>query len=258
MKSMHELVAIMAKLRSPEGCPWDREQNHTTLKPMLLEEVYELIEAIELGDDKLMQEELGDVLLHLTFHAQLAHERGAFSMEEVLRGICEKMISRHPHVFGDAPLKTSEQVLERWHELKKKEKPERSSALDGVPKSAPALLLAQELQKKAARTGFDWPDTVGALEKLREEIGEVAALDPADKTRLQEEIGDLLFSMVNFARKSGILAEEACRQSSLKFRRRFEAIEARLAEEGREAKGCTLAELDRLWDEIKAGEQAGG
>lgn len=252
MKSMQELVAIMAKLRSPEGCPWDREQNHATLKPMLLEEVYELIEAIELEDDKLMQEELGDVLLHIIFHAQLADERGAFSIEEVLRGICDKMVSRHPHVFGDDRLKTSDQVLERWHELKKKEKPERSSALDGVPKAAPALLLAQELQKKAARTGFDWPDAAGALEKMREEIEEVAALDPNDKARLEEEVGDLLFSVVNFARKSGILAEEACRQSSLKFRRRFEAIEERLAAQGKEAKDCPLEELDRIWDEVKA------
>jgi tetrapyrrole methylase family protein/MazG family protein len=251
MKSMQELVAIMAKLRSPEGCPWDREQNHATLKPMLLEEVYELIEAIELEDDKLMQEELGDVLLHIIFHAQLADERGAFSIEEVLRGICDKMVSRHPHVFGEDRLKTSEQVLERWHELKKKEKPERSSALDGVPKAAPALLLAQELQKKAARTGFDWPDAAGALEKMREEIEEVAALDPGDKARLEEEIGDLLFSVVNFARKSGILAEEACRQSSLKFRRRFEAIEERLAAQGKEAKDCTLEELDRIWEAVK-------
>ncbi|MDA0325520.1 MAG: nucleoside triphosphate pyrophosphohydrolase, partial [Verrucomicrobia bacterium] len=174
MREIRSLLQIMARLRSPQGCPWDRKQTHQTLRPMMLEEVYELLEAIDQKDDHALQEELGDVLLHLIFHAQLAKERRAFDFRQVAKRLAEKLISRHPHVFGKERLVTTQQVLQRWHQLKEAEKPSRQSSLDGIPLHLPSLLLAQNLQKRAARVGFDWPNPEkGIPAKIREEIKEV-------------------------------------------------------------------------------------
>jgi MazG family protein len=247
---IERLREIMAILRSPEGCPWDREQNHQTIKPQLIEECYELIEAIEAEDDALMQEELGDVLLHIVFHAQLARERGAFDFDAVARGICDKLVRRHPHVFGDDALENSAQVLKRWDELKKQEKPERTSALAGVPGHLPALMRAQELQKKAAKVGFDWPAAEPVLAKVREEIDELAA-DFKNHEKAKEELGDLFFALVNLARHLKVDAEEACREASGKFKRRFEHVEEACRREGRAMEDCTLEELDRHWEAAK-------
>lgn len=248
---IERLREIMALLRSPEGCPWDREQNHQTIKAQLIEECYELVEAIESEDDAHMQEELGDVLLHIVFHAQLARERGVFDFDAVAQGICDKLVRRHPHVFGDDSLENSDQVLKRWDELKKQEKPERTSALAGVPGHLPALMRAQELQKKAAKVGFDWASPEPVLEKVREEIAELAS-DLKDPAKAKEELGDLFFALVNLARHLKVDAEEACREASDKFKRRFEHVEAECLRQGRDMKSCTLEELDRHWDEAKA------
>ena len=170
MASIDELLEVMAKLRGPGGCPWDQEQTHESIRPQVLEECYELLEAIDEADDSLMREELGDVLLHVVFHSQLAKERGVFSFEEVARGIVDKLIRRHPHVFGDQNIDTSEKVLKKWQELKAQEKPERKSVLDGIPKALPALMEAQEVQKKAGRVGFDWPEVEAVMEKVKRRI----------------------------------------------------------------------------------------
>lgn len=253
MEPMTRLLEIMAKLRSPEGCPWDREQDHQSIRSQLIEECYELVEAIDKLDDTLMKEELGDVLLHVVFHSQLARERGAFTFEEVARGIADKLVRRHPHVFGENKLGTSEEVLVKWNELKKLEKPERTSVLAGIPAHLPALMKAQEVQKKAARVGFDWPEVGPVLAKIREEVDELEeAL--AGRGDVRSELGDLLFSVVNLSRKLKIDAEEACRESVAKFTRRFEWMEQALSAEGRDWQGLSLEELDRCWEKAKAAE----
>ena len=173
MAGIDELLEVMTRLRGPGGCPWDQEQTHESIRPQVLEECYELLEAIDEADDKLMKEELGDVLLHVVFHSQLAKERGVFCFEDVSKGIVDKLIRRHPHVFGDQDLDSSEKVLKKWQELKDKEKPERVGVLDGIPKILPALMEAQEVQKKAGRVGFDWKEVSDVMDKVREEVDEV-------------------------------------------------------------------------------------
>ena len=247
MKPTDELKQIVARLRAPDGCPWDREQTHETIKPQLVEECYEVLEAIDEKNDPLLREELGDVLLHIVFHAQLAGERGAFTLEDVAQELCEKLIRRHPHVFGEDNLSTSQEVLHRWEELKKIEKPERTGVLDGIPKHLPALMHAQEVQKKAAKVGFDWPEIGPVLEKVKEEIAEVER-DLHNRKRTEEEIGDLLFSVVNLARHCKVDAEEACRQAVRKFTQRFEWIEKHAT---RPPKEMSLDELDALWNQAK-------
>ncbi len=242
----------MAQLRSPGGCPWDREQTHQSIKPQLIEECYELVEAIDSADDLHLKEELGDVLLHLVFHARIAEERGAFNFADVIHGISEKLVRRHPHVFGPESLTDSGAVLARWHELKAREKPERSSALDGVPPHLPALMKSQELQKKAARVGFDWPGPEPVWEKVSEELAELTR--ETDPARQSEEFGDLLFSLVNLARHLGIDAEEACRQAAAKFNRRFRTVEDEFRARGETMAGRPLADLDAAWDRAKAAE----
>ncbi|GAB4247570.1 MAG: nucleoside triphosphate pyrophosphohydrolase [Candidatus Methylacidiphilales bacterium] len=251
---LDRLLEIMGRLRSPEGCPWDREQTHQSIKPQLIEECYELVEAIEASDDTMMREELGDVLLHLVFHAQMAKERGAFQFSDVIQGLCEKLIRRHPHVFGTESLSNSGAVLSRWHEIKAQEKPERASALDGVPPHLPALMRCQELQKKAARVGFDWANAGPVREKIAEELEELSR--ETDPKRQAEELGDLLFSIVNLARHLGLDAEEACRQAAAKFTRRFHAVERDFYGRGESLKGRSLDELDAAWERAKADESA--
>ena len=244
------LKQIVERLRSPDGCPWDREQTHASLKPHIIEECYELIEAIDDQDDEGMQEELGDVLLQVVLHAQMASEEGRFDFDSVAEVISEKLIRRHPHVFGDSKLATSDAVLKQWDAIKRGEKTDRESALDGVPRGLPGLAKAQKMQSKAARAGFDWPDAVGPLEKVKEEIREIEQAGTGEK--LAEELGDLLFSVVNFARKSKLDAEELLQAANHKFSDRFRKMEALAASRGLNFSSLTLSEMDQLWNEVKA------
>jgi len=251
MTSIDELRNIVARLRAPDGCPWDQEQTHQSIRSQLLEECYEVLEAIDENNDTLLQEELGDVLLHIVFHAQLAEERGKFNLDSVARGIGEKLIRRHPHVFGDGDkLGSAGEVLKKWDELKKAEKPERTGVLHGIPPILPALMLAQETQKKAAKVGFDWKELRPVLEKLKEEIAELEN-DLENPEKAADELGDVFFSLVNLSRHLQVDAEQACRDATRKFTRRFERIEEAAAASGRSLKDMSLGEMDRLWDEAK-------
>jgi tetrapyrrole methylase family protein/MazG family protein len=243
------LKQIVERLRSPDGCPWDREQTHASLKPHIIEECYELIDAIDDQDDEGMQEELGDVLLQVVLHAQMASEEGRFDFDSVAEVISEKLIRRHPHVFGDTKLATSDAVLKQWDAIKRGEKTDRESALDGVPRGLPGLAKAQKMQSKAARVGFDWPDAVGSLEKVKEEIREIEQAGTGEK--LAEELGDLLFSVVNFARKSKLDAEELLQAANRKFSDRFRKMEALAVSRGLNFSSLTLSEMDQLWNDVK-------
>jgi MazG family protein len=249
------LKQIVQRLRSPDGCPWDREQTHESLKPHVIEECYELIDAIDEKDDPGMQEELGDLLLQVVLHAQMASEEGRFDFDSIAEVISEKLIRRHPHVFGDTKLATSDAVLKQWDAIKRREKTDRASALDGVPRGLPALAKAQKIQSKAARVGFDWADAQGALLKVNEEIKELQQADTSEKRA--EELGDLLFSVVNFARKSKLDAEDLLQAATSKFSERFRKMEALAKSRGLDFSSLTLSEMDELWDEVKrsAGNQ---
>lgn len=251
MVSIDTLRATVARLRGPGGCPWDQEQTHQSIRAQLLEEAHEVLEAIDAGDDPLLQEELGDLLLHVVFHAQLAEERGAFGLQDVIRSINEKLVRRHPHVFGSSdPLDSSAAVLKKWDEIKQAEKPTRTGAFDGIPPTLPALMRAQETQKKAAHFGYDWKSPDGVLAKLREELAELEAARP-DPAQAHEECGDLLFSMVNLARHWGIDAEQALRDSTAKFRQRFERAQAAARARGSELAALDDAARDALWEASK-------
>jgi tetrapyrrole methylase family protein / MazG family protein len=248
------LQDIVAQLRSPEGCPWDREQTHQSLKPHLIEECYELIDAIDAGDDKELKEELGDLLLQVVLHSQMASEEKRFDLDDVAAVIADKLVHRHPHVFGETRLPDSAAVLRQWEVIKRAEKQERRSELDGVPKSLPALARAQKVQTKAARVGFDWNKPDEALAKVREELREV---ESAPQNGLPEEVGDLLFALVNFARKKGLEAEQLLNQATAKFATRFQTMERLAEERGLEFVSLTLAQKDLLWEETKAAEAHG-
>ena len=254
------LLQIMARLRGPDGCPWDREQTRTSLKPYLVEETYEVLEAIEGNDPGAVEEELGDLLFQVVFHAQVAREQGEFTMEDLLRRLCDKMVSRHPHVFGDASVSTPEEALTQWEAIKQRQAEEggrRRSVIDGVPRALPSLVRAQRMQSKAARVRFDWPDAAAAWAKVNEEVAEASrALQDADQRRIQEELGDLLFSVVNVARLSGLDAEEALAGAIEKFRRRFTDMEAELIAQGTSVGRVGPEELDRSWESAKARERA--
>jgi tetrapyrrole methylase family protein/MazG family protein len=245
---------IVAQLRSPDGCPWDREQTHQSLKPHLIEECYELIDAIDAGDDKEIKEELGDLLLQVVLHSQMASEENRFDMDDVASVIADKLVNRHPHVFGETRLPDSAAVLRQWEVIKRAEKQERHSALDGVPRALPALARAQKVQAKAARVGFDWDEADGALAKVREELREV---ELASENRLPEEVGDLLFAVVNFARKRGLEAEQLLNQATAKFGARFQSMERLAQERGSAFASLTAAQMDQLWEEAKAAEPEG-
>jgi MazG family protein len=246
------LQEIVARLRAPDGCPWDREQTHSSLRPLLVEECYEVLDAIERSDDANLREELGDVLLHIAMHAQMASERGAFSLEEVAITVCEKMIRRHPHVFGDKLAADSDAVLRQWEQIKRVEKGGAAGVLDNLTASLPALLKAQTAQKKASRVGFDWPDIEPVFAKFSEEIAEVReAIAENDPSALESEVGDLLFTAVNLARKLGVDAETALAGSTNRFISRFQGIERELEAGGRKVAETPLDELDRLWKKMK-------
>jgi MazG family protein len=263
---MDRLLDLMARLRAPDGCAWDREQTPATLKPQMLEECYEVIEAIDAGSPGHLTEELGDLLLHIVFQAQIARETGQFAFADVANAIADKLVRRHPHVFGDRnEVPDAAGVIAQWHQLKKTEKPERESALDGVPRVLPALMRAEALQKKAQGVGFDWPDVRGPLDKVREEVAEVKAeiesdlafalaneakFTPAPETA--EEIGDLLFSIVNLTRHLKLDAEELLTGANDKFARRFRAVEERIKARGGTMTDCALEELDAAWNDVKS------
>lgn len=258
--SFSELVAIMARLRGPAGCPWDRQQTHATLKPYLLEEVYEALEAIDADDDDELCKELGDVLLQVVFHAQIAAEEGRFDIEAVGQAIVDKLIRRHPHVFGDASADEADEVLLRWEQIKKQERRERGEAapslLDGIPKHLPALMRAYRIQTRAAQQGFDWDEVDGALDKVEEEFAEVRkAWETDEAAAVEEEFGDLLFSLVNASRFLKVDPEQALRRAVTKFERRFRALEEIVQARGEEVVTLSLAALDEIWDEVKARER---
>lgn len=253
-REFQKLIEIMERLRSPEGCPWDQEQTHQSIASNLIEEAYEALDAIKSKDEASLKEELGDLLLQIVFHSQIAKERGAFDIEDVIKGIVKKLIERHPHVFGDKYLKTSKEVIEQWEKIKRKEKDR--NFMEGVPISMPALLFALNLQKKAARLGFDWEDEVGIFEKLEEEIEEVKkATERVPYEKLEEEIGDLIFSVVNLARHLGIDPEEALRKVSFKFKERVKLIIDMAEERGIDISTLSIEELDDLWEEAKRRER---
>lgn len=245
-----DLVRIMHILR--KECPWDREQTPESLKDLMVEEVYEAIDAIDREDWNDLRKELGDMLLHVVFHAEMGQEGGRFDIGDVILGIQEKLIRRHPHVFADAQVGGTSDVLRNWEQIKKKENP-KGSVLDGVPGALPGLLRAQRMQEKAAGVGFDWPDWQGAWQKLEEEMGELRqVLADGDADEKAKEFGDLLFSMVNVGRYFGINAEDSLRLTNAKFQARFSHVEKRAAETGRSLKDMSLEEMDTFWDEAKA------
>ena len=256
-----ELVAIMARLRGADGCPWDRQQTHATLKPYLLEETYEALEAIDAEDDAELCKELGDVLLQVVFHAQIAAEEGRFDIEAVGQAIVEKLIRRHPHVFDDARADGADEVLRRWEQIKKQERQEQGeaapSSLEGIPKHLPALMRAHQIQARVARQGFDWDGIDGALDKIEEEFAEVRkAWETGGAAAVEEEFGDLLFSLVNASRFLNVEPEQALRRAVAKFERRFRALEEAVHARSEEVAALPLAALDEIWDEVKAREKA--
>jgi MazG family protein len=256
-RAIDRLIELMDRLRAPDGCPWDREQTPVTLKPQLLEECYEVLEAIDSGSSAHLTEELGDLLLHVVFQAQIARENGTFTFAEVANGISDKLVRRHPHVFATEKVAGADHVVTLWNDLKKAEKPERDSALDGVPRALPALMRAEALQKKARQVGFDWPDVRGSLDKVREEIAEVTAEIEQGKSlnETAAELGDLLFSVVNLTRHLKLNAEELLSAANDKFERRFRAVEERIKLRGKAVKDTPLAELDAAWNEVKKAEK---
>ncbi|WP_094094697.1 nucleoside triphosphate pyrophosphohydrolase [Paenibacillus physcomitrellae] len=258
---LHEIVDI---LRSPGGCPWDREQTHSSLRKNLIEEAYEVLETIDEDDPEHMQEELGDLLLQVMLHAQMEEEEGTFNVYDVIGTLNEKLIFRHPHVFGDRSAGDAAEALGNWEAMKAEEKrrkglkPEEASALDGVPRDLPALMKAYKLQKKAAKVGFDWPDASGALAKMEEELAELkqSIQQGQSASEIELELGDVLFSVVNAARFIGADPEEALSRTNRKFVSRFHYVEAKLREQGLSPAQSTLAEMDKLWDEAKGHEHA--
>jgi nucleoside triphosphate diphosphatase len=277
---INPLLAIMARLRAPVGgCPWDVEQNFATIAPYTIEEAYEVAEAIAKGDMAELRDELGDLLLQVVFHAQMAAEAGSFTFAEVVQSISDKMIRRHPHVFADAEIKTAEAQTANWEVIKEQERAakKRERTLADVPAALPALMRAQKLQARAARVGFDWPDVSGVIAKIKEELAEVeevlalchpersegsmprqdSSATPQNdiiKARLADELGDLLFAVTNLARFVGADAETALRGTNAKFVRRFEFIEDALKADGRHVKDASLDEMEALWNAAKAGE----
>lgn len=246
------LVEIMARLRSANGCPWDREQNFDTIKPYLLEETYEVMDAIDARDFEGLAEELGDLLLQAVFFAQMASEEGRFNIGDSVDAINNKLIRRHPHVFGDAVAKTSGDVKKRWDEIKAEEKPRPEGLLAGVPRSLPALVEAQQIAARAAGAGFDWENLEQVLDKLREELAELYAARA--QPEVEDEIGDLLFVLVNIARFLKVDPEQALRKTNAKFRRRFAHIENRLSTSGKTLRDASMDEMENLWQEAKRAE----
>ena len=277
--SFDQLCEIVARLRAPDGCPWDREQTHATLRSYLIEESYEVLDALDSGDDAKFAEEMGDLLLQVVFHAEIAREQGRFSVADVVRSIHDKMVRRHPHVFGKVRARDSAQVLRNWERIKAEERltvqqsvrqaapkngaaaattsERRASLLDGVSRGLPAMLQALQLTRKAARAGFDWHDADGIFEKLREEMAEVRhALTEKDSARAEEELGDLLFAAVNLARFVEVDPEIALQKANVKFQRRFMEMETAAAERAGSFADLPREEMESLWDAVKLRENS--
>lgn len=252
-----DLVEIVKILRSPEGCPWDREQTHKSVRSDFIEETYEVIEAIDTDDLDLLKEELGDVLLQVALHSEIESEKGTFNIDDVCDGICKKLIIRHPHVFGDVNADTTDKVLENWDAIKMQTKSQQTQtqAMESVSKALPSLMRSSKVQKKAAKVGFDWEKPEDAYEKLMEECAELkVAMQSGDKDNQAEELGDVLFSVVNVARLLKIDSEHALYNACDKFISRFSKVEALANERGIDMKNASLSELDSLWDEVKIKE----
>ncbi len=249
-----QLVQVMAALRGPNGCPWDKAQTHESIKRNTIEEAYEVASAIEENNPEKLREELGDLLLQVVFHAQMASEANRFTIYDVLEGLVQKLIERHPHVFGEKKVETPEQALAQWESIKANEREQLGSLMDELAWSLPSLMLAHHAQKRAAQVGFDWSDPLPALDKLKEEISEVESVllnDRSNKERLEDEIGDLLFAAVNVARLSGVDAEMALRNAVRKFVIRFKAIEETARQQGKSLAEMELEEMDAIWDKVK-------
>ena len=266
------LVALQKRLRAANGCPWDREQTHATLRTYLIEEAYEVLDALQTGDDSKFAEEMGDLLLQIVFHSQIATEEGRFTISDVIREIHEKMVRRHPHVFGTKRAKDAAEVLKNWEQIKARERREKSgkaeksnsedaapaSLLDGVPRGLPATLEGLQLTKKAARIGFDWRDAQGIFDKMREECAELQhVLDRGDEQKVEEEVGDLLFAAVNLARFLRVDPEIALKNANTKFSQRFRAMEQLAAQSGRPLEKVPREEMESLWEAAKRAENAG-
>jgi tetrapyrrole methylase family protein / MazG family protein len=252
--AFQRLVELMATLRGPQGCPWDRKQTPESLKPFLVEECYEVVDAIEDGSSDKVREELGDLLFQIVFHARIAEEAGQFTIDDVITAIHEKMIRRHPHVFGDATAATPDDVVSNWEEIKRKEKghADRKSILEGVPKDLPSLLRAHRLQERASHVGFDWAHLNEALPKLDEEITEFKeSLKSEDAGKIEEELGDVFFMLVNISRFLGVNPEDALRKTISKFIHRFRHIEEHAEQAGRSLNDMTLDEMEALWQQAK-------
>ncbi len=248
------LVRIMDRLRQPDGCPWDRKQTHRSLRQYLLEETYEVLEALDEEDFAALKEELGDLLLQIVFHAQLAKEEGHFTIDDVARAISDKLVRRHPNVFGDVVIKTAEEQSKNWELLKKQEG--RSSAIEGVPKELSALLRAWRIQQKAAQVGFDWDNTDDVWAKVDEELAELReAAESGDLDKIEDEFGDVLFALVNLSRFLKVNPEDALRRTVNKFIHRFQQVEATLRERGKSPEESDLAEMDAIWNQIKVEEK---
>ncbi len=280
LPEFQRLCEVIARLRSPTGCPWDRQQTMKTIKPYTLEETYELLEAIDSDDNSAIQEELGDVLLQVILDAQIAADEARFAITDVVRQIADKMVRRHPHVFGDVQAETPDQVRSNWYALKRKEKPARESQLDGIPVALPELARAARITARAAAVGYDFPDRRMLFDKLQEELTELAQelfgssqiphvpagvdsdrvpdepiQDPAAKDRAESELGDLLFVLANIGRRWGINPEEALRKSNAKFSRRFKAIESAVAAQGKTLKDVSLIEMEEAYQAAKRKEK---
>jgi len=251
MEQFKRLVEIMASLRGSDGCPWDKAQDHKSLKPYLIEEAYEVLDAIDSGNPDKLAEELGDLLLHVVFHAQIASESDNFDIEQISRLISDKLIQRHPHIFGQKKELSKSQILDQW-EMIKQDNNKNHSVLEGVPRTLPALLKAYRIQEKVGRLGFDWKQAKEVVAKIKEEVAEFeAAFEQNDEQQMHHELGDLLFSLVNLSRHLGLRAEEALDDTNRKFIERFKYIEQKLAEKGKTPSGSTLEEMDALWEEAK-------
>jgi tetrapyrrole methylase family protein / MazG family protein len=251
LSRFESLVEIIARLRAPDGCPWDRKQTHTSLREYLLEESYEALAALDEGDNQKLCQELGDILLQIVLHAQIAHEAGEFEVTDVLESINKKLIYRHPHVFGNVKVNNAEEVVQNWEELKKAERPADVSMLASVPKHMPALAYAQDIQRRVADASFDWKDIQGVIEKVIEEVQEFQQA-ASDKEK-SDEFGDLLFTLVNFARRQGIDSEAALREANERFFSRFTFMEKLCRERGSTFANLSFDDQNKLWDEAKKG-----
>ncbi len=255
-RNFDDLVTLMARLRAPGGCPWDREQKLEDLKPFIIEEAYEVVEAIDRNDRGALKEEVGDLLLEACFVAQIAREEGAFDIYDSVTHVHDKLVRRHPHVFGEDTAESADAVLTNWEKLKNEERTaQNESLLSGVPQALPALLKAMRLTEKASRVGFDWEQAEDAVRKLEEETVELReALASGDQTHIEEELGDLLFTLVNIARKLNVNAEEALQSTNRKFTRRFQKIEENVRRDSRDFADVSLEEMDAMWEAAKGEE----